>query len=195
MIRRVPHQIPTQSKPKAMITTAIMKLFQISDTGGIALGALFFVCDKECFQIYSICSTELIPPLSSGLDLNNMIDDDNGSCVTLRGSPLTFTLQTSFTFSGEVMVFITSQKAVCNVTNVEVIVSFASNDQENGKFIEGCSLFSTSSDDILNYCVFVCDVEKHSPSELNSINFLMIDKSSISDVIQICDINVVYLLP
>ena len=139
------------------------------------------------------------------LNVPNLIDEDHSTCLTLPrvtgsdvipGHPVTFTIGVSRGFTGEVLlVFLNSKEPICNVTDVDVMISVATNEQPKGKFIEGCSIFSATNGTKLSSCVFLCDMQTISSNELSSINFFLLDKrSSGADAVHVCDINVVYLL-
>ena len=98
-------------------------------------------------------------------------------------------------FSGQVLVFLNTKEHICNMTNIDVVISVATGDQPQGKFIEGCSIVSITNGTELSSCVFLCDIQKISSNELNAVNFFLLDKrSSVEDTIDVCDINVAYLL-
>ena len=138
------------------------------------------------------------------LNILNLIDGDHSTCLTLpqvtgsdiiQGHPMIFTVGVFRGFSGQVLVFLNTKEHICNVTNIDVVISVATGDQPQGKFIEGCSIVSITNGTELSSCVFLCDIQKISSNELNAVNFFLLDKrSSVADTIDVCDINVVYLL-
>ena len=97
-------------------------------------------------------------------------------------------------FDVEVLVFLNSQKPMCNTPNVVVIVSVATIDQPQNSFVE-CSIFSVTDGTESSSCVFICDMQAISANELQSVNFYLLDQRSfVADTIDVCDINIVYLL-
>ena len=149
--------------------------------------------------------TEIITPTFEYGTLNilNLIDEDHSTCLTLPqvtgsdiipGHPIIFTIGVSDGFNGEVLVFLNSKKPMCSTPSVDVIVSVATIDQPQNNFVE-CSIFSVTDGTESSSCVFICDMQTISANELQSVNFYLLDeRSSVADTIDVCDINVVYLL-
>ena len=136
------------------------------------------------------------------VEVANLIDEDHSTCLTLPrvtgsdgipGYPVIFTVGVSRGFTGEVLVFLNSNKH--NVQhNVDVIVSVATIDLPQSKFVE-CSIFSATNGVESSSCVFLCDMQTISSNQLHSINFFLLDQmSSNAESIDVCDLNVVYLL-
>ena len=141
--------------------------------------------------------------LFGALNVADLIDEDHSTCLTLpkatgryavAGYPAIFTIEVSRRFTSDVLVFLNSKEPICNTTNVVVIVSVATIDQPQNTFVE-CSIFSATNGVESSSYVFLCDMQTISSNELHSINFFLLDqKSSNADSIDICDVNVVYLL-